>query len=197
MPLAKTTESNKYVESNSITLTSKMDTIESKLFTNKKIKYIYDVSRMGYSGPNVKKVNQDNLFIFNNFNDTPNSIFMAVCDGHGMYGHDVSNYLKENLPISLNNEFKNKSKLKEGKFNVNKSIEDVFQSNNSRLFNQATIDTNFSGSTCVSVIYYEDKLICANVGDSRAILGRFVNGSKFLYKFRMVKSQFEQRPQTQ
>lgn len=36
---------------------------------------------------------------------------------------------------------------------------------------------NFSGSTCVSIIYNTDKLICANVGDSRAVIGRYTNES--------------------
>lgn len=124
----------------------------------------------------MKKTNQDILFILNNFNEDPNNILMSVCDGHGMYGHNVSNYLKENLPNSLNNEYKKKST--DGKFNPNKLIEDVFLSTNSRLFNEATIDTNFSGSTCVCVLYFKDRLIAANVGDSRAVLGRYVNGSK-------------------
>jgi serine/threonine protein phosphatase PrpC len=34
----------------------------------------------------------------------------------------------------------------------------------------------FSGSTCVSLIYTPEKVICANVGDSRAVLGKYVNG---------------------
>jgi serine/threonine protein phosphatase PrpC len=106
-------------------------------------------------------------------------IYLNISDGHGMYGHDVSSYLKENLPNALNNEIKNKKKLSlDGNINLNKIIEDVFLYTNSKLFNEASIDTNFSGSTCISVIYTPEKLICANVGDSRAILGRCVNGSK-------------------
>ena len=38
------------------------------------------------------------------------------------------------------------------------------------------VDTNFSGSTCVSLIYTPTKLTAINVGDSRAVLGRLVNG---------------------
>jgi len=39
---------------------------------------------------------------------------------------------------------------------------------------------NYSGSTCVTVFYTPQKLMCANVGDSRAIVGRFVNGGNIL-----------------
>jgi serine/threonine protein phosphatase PrpC len=60
--------------------------------------------------------------------------------------------------------------------NVNSIIEDVFLELNSKLHNNEIIDTNFSGSTCVSLIYTPEKVITANVGDSRAVLGRFVNG---------------------
>ncbi len=148
---------------------------ESKV--KKKIKSIYDLSRMGFSGAGVKKYNQDNLFIFKNFNDDPDNIFMSVCDGHGMWGHEVSAYLREHLPVVLNNEFKNK-KISLSDSKVNKVIEETFVLLNSRLFNDATMDTNFSGSTCVSVIYSPEKIICANVGDSRAVLGRYINGSK-------------------
>jgi serine/threonine protein phosphatase PrpC len=94
-----------------------------------------------------------------------------------MFGHDVSSYLRENLPYTLNNELKNKKKyLNES--NVNKLIEEVFFYTNSRLFNEATIDTNFSGSTCVTVMLNQERVLCANVGDSRAVLGRYINGSK-------------------
>jgi serine/threonine protein phosphatase PrpC len=159
---------------------SRPSIIEAK--TRKKIKAIYDLSRMGFSGAGVKKVNQDNVFITKNFNGDSENIFMSVCDGHGMYGHEVSAYLRENLPASLNNEFKNK-RLTLSDPKINRVIEEVFISLNSKLFNEATIDTNFSGSTCVSVIYNPEKVICANVGDSRAILGRLINGSKNDFKF--------------
>ena len=38
---------------------------------------------------------------------------------------------------------------------------------------ETDIDITFSGSTCVSLIFTPTKLICANVGDSRCILGKF------------------------
>lgn len=107
---------------------------------------------------------------------------MSVCDGHGMYGHDVSGYLKENLPKAMNNEFKSrKINIKDGGSSMNKIIEDTFLYTNSKLCNEATIDTNFSGSTCVSLIYTPEKIVSANVGDSRAVLGRYVNGSNFIF----------------
>lgn len=40
------------------------------------------------------------------------------------------------------------------------------------LKSSANFDINFSGSTFVSVLKIEEKLWCANVGDSRAILAR-------------------------
>ena len=74
-----------------------------------------------------------------------------------------------------------KKRLK--KDEINKILDDVFVFTNNKLCNQTMIDTNFrymedniSGSTCVTLIYTPEKLICANVGDSRAVLGRCVNG---------------------
>lgn len=59
---------------------------------------------------------------------------------------------------------------------INSIVEDVFLETNYKLQTSDTIDTTFSGSTCVSLIYTPEKIISANVGDSRAVLGRCVNG---------------------
>lgn len=45
------------------------------------------------------------------------------------------------------------------------------------------LDVKSSGSTCCSLIYTPEKLICANLGDSRCILGRHVNN---LWKFQSL-----------
>lgn len=60
--------------------------------------------------------------------------------------------------------------------NINSIISDVFLEQNYKLHTNEIMDTTFSGSTCVSLIYTPEKVITANVGDSRAVLGRCVNG---------------------
>ena len=94
-----------------------------------------------------------------------------------MLGHEVSGYLRENLPVSLNNQLKVKSK-NVNIHNVNSIITETFVETNNKLLSGEVVDTTFSGSTCVSLIYTPEKIISANVGDSRAVLGRFVNGGK-------------------
>ena len=65
------------------------------------------MSKTGLAGDD-KKVNQDNYFIFKNFVQGFDNIYMGVCDGHGYYGHEVSGYIKENLPMDLNHLIKTK-----------------------------------------------------------------------------------------
>jgi serine/threonine protein phosphatase PrpC len=86
------------------------------------------------------------------------------------------------LPISLNNHLKAKNRnilL----HNINSIIEDTFLDINYKLQTSDSIDTTFSGSTCASLIFTPEKIITANVGDSRAVLGRCVNGGNILYLF--------------
>jgi len=144
-------------------------------FSKKQIRGMYEQSKIGFAGYGQKKVNQDIFFIHKNFVNDPNSIYMGVCDGHGVNGHEVSGYLKQNLPKVMSNELVSKSSSQ--KFDRNKVIEDVFLYINSKIFNEVNLDTHFSGSTGVTVMYSPDKLICANVGDSRAVLGRFISGN--------------------
>lgn len=53
-----------------------------------------------------------------------------------------------------------------------KALKTAFVTTNEKLCNVKTIDTNFSGSTCVTIIVKKRKIISANAGDSRAVLGR-------------------------
>lgn len=153
---------------------------DPKIFAQKFINKVYEISRIGYS-PGVKKTNQDNYFIFENFLGNQDSIYMAVCDGHGVNGHDVSKYLRENLPNQVNKEWLEKLKNKKGASLTidehHKVLENSFSKINNQIINDLPSDTTFSGSTCVSLIYNTDHLICANVGDSRCTVGRRLGDS--------------------
>ena len=135
---------------------------------------MHEFSKTGYAGEDEKKINQDNYFVFRNFVNNVNYIFMAVCDGHGAVGQEISNFLKENLPIDLNHALRNKGKniLVD---DISDIIKDIFIKVNDKLIANEMINSMLSGSTCVSVIYTPLKLITANVGDSRIILGKFNN----------------------
>ena len=138
----------------------------------KKIICMHEFSKTGYAGEDEKKINQDNYFVFHNFVNNLNYIFMAVCDGHGAVGQEISSFLKENLPIDLNHA------LRSGKKDIlNDDISDIitkiFIQENNKLISNEMINSVLSGSTCVSAIYTPIKLITANVGDSRIILGKY------------------------
>ena len=51
-------------------------------------------------------------------------------------------------------------------------ITQTFLIANEKLVDNEEINSLFSGSTCVSVIYTPQRLIVPNIGDSRAVLGR-------------------------
>jgi serine/threonine protein phosphatase PrpC len=51
-------------------------------------------------------------------------------------------------------------------------LSESFVKANTDLVNTAKFDTNISGSTAVMTLIREDKMICANLGDSRAVVGR-------------------------
>ena len=142
-------------------------------FKGKKIKCIHDISKTGISG-DEKKVNQDRDFIFHNFVTGFENIFMGVCDGHGIFGHEVSEFIKENLPMDLNRIIKSK-KLDLNKDDLSEVLINTFILENNSLIRNKQIDSESSGSTCVSVIYTPMKLIIANLGDSRCVLGKKKN----------------------
>ena len=143
---------------------------KKKIFKGKKIKCMHDLSKTGMAG-DEKKVNQDNYFIFKNFVQGFDFIFMGVCDGHGYYGQEVSGYIKENLPMDLNHMIK-AQKLNVLKDDLSPILKNAFILENKSLLRNKQMETELSGSTCVSVIFTPEKLILAHIGDSRCILGK-------------------------
>ena len=150
--------------------------------TEKKLLKIESICKKGYAGPGIKKTNQDNFFIYKNFINNPDTIFVGVCDGHGTFGHDISNYLVNNLPENLHS-----SLIKDNITSINSDedyskIKDIisltFVQTNINLVNTEQVDSSYSGSTCSSLIFSPKKIISANLGDSRCVLAKF-DGEKW------------------
>ena len=147
--------------------------------SNKIVKKIYKIEslcQVGYSGPGIVKYNQDNFFVYKNLNDENNVLFIGVCDGHGLFGHDVSKYLITHLPENLNKALKKTNKYIHHKETLYKTMKEVFINTNKDLCKNPLVDTQFSGSTCVTIILTKNKIISGNAGDSRAVMGRFIDG---------------------
>ena len=156
----------------------------SKIRQTKAVNRIESICKKGYSGPGVKKTNQDNFFIYNNFNNNSNYVYLGVCDGHGLFGQDISTYLVNNLPQNMNNNVINKG-IKNLSTEKISTLSDIFQETfiqtNMSLNEDERIDSSFSGSTCVSLLFTPTRIFCINVGDSRCIIGKY-NGHEWSSK---------------
>ena len=151
----------------------------------KKIKEILPYTHVGFDGEEPKENNQDNYFVYKNFMNKKNYIYMSVCDGHGVEGHFVSDFIKEILPYDMSENLQAFNILTENELEKEKIydiIKQTFIEANEKLVNNEEINSLFSGSTCVSVIYTPEKLIIPNIGDSRAVLGRLINKETNEYK---------------
>ena len=110
----------------------------------------------------------------------------GIMDGHGSNGHLVSNFVKEKVKEYFNDiktykikklaralselEITNSNIIYEKlKYNDYKIIRNFYKKVNEELYN-TKFDVHFSGTTCILVFKLGQKIICSNVGDSRAIL---------------------------
>jgi serine/threonine protein phosphatase PrpC len=85
----------------------------------------------------------------------------AVCDGHGKHGHKASVLVARHLQET---DMANKD--------VKWKMGAALQSAEKRLMEEEEME--LSGTTCVAVVIQPSAITCANVGDSRAVLGRRV-----------------------
>merc|ERR1712232_625757 len=96
----------------------------------------------------------------------------AVFDGHGKQGHDVSNFVKDNLP---------KLMLRDQRFrtaDMEACLKDSFKKVQNLIITadrMKKLSAQMSGTTCSVAIHDhgEHKLTCAHVADSTIVLGKF------------------------
>jgi serine/threonine protein phosphatase PrpC len=127
------------------------------------VKAYAGVSKKGYAPYNPRKRNQDALLMEED--EKTRTLLFGVFDGHGEAGDLVSHFFTDRLASRV---FRNSKFASKPLDVVCSEIATLERS----LLHDASIDTEFSGSTCVMGIIRDKKLLVANIGDSRLILGR-------------------------
>ena len=163
---------------------------------NSKIVYSHK-TKTGSTMGKSKKFNQDNYFIKIPFL-AKNQSLVGVLDGHGVNGHKVSSFAKRALPVFLQNYLpksnfysvndKKEPSSKE-KFVINEAFKKAFLETNLGLNQSQKINIDFSGTTAVVVLIIDKVCFCANLGDSRAVIGSLENN-----KWRAIPLSYDHKP---
>ena len=154
---------------------SKNSDSNNNIFSNILVKNIKAQSQAGRLEHHHKKINQDTYLIEQNIIGILNFNLFGVLDGHGTNGHYVSKFVAKFIKNKLSTHPKIKyltdpkkiyQKITENNYQI---IENIFLEADKQIRNEH-FDSYLSGTTCVIIIQIEEKIICANCGDSRAIL---------------------------
>ena len=142
-----------------------------------RVKKVGTYSQAGKGEDGFTKVNQDSFLVLQNEYNLKDFNIFSVMDGHGVNGHLVSrfttkyftSFFKNNKKMNSYNENEDVIyyRLKKNDSDI---IKRLFRHAEKDLGKNSDIDANFSGTTCVMVFQVGEKLLTANVGDSRAIL---------------------------
>ncbi|KAF6164475.1 hypothetical protein GIB67_025301 [Kingdonia uniflora] len=129
---------------------------------NYDLKYSY-LSQRGYYPDALDKANQDSFCIHTPFGTNPNDHFFGVFDGHGEFGTQCSQFVKQKLCENL---------LRNTRFQVDavEACHASFLATNSQLHSDTSIDDNMSGTTAITILVRGRKIYVANSGDSRAVI---------------------------
>ena len=149
---------------------------------NGRVKSVSSQSQAGKGEDGFTKVNQDSFLVLQNEYNLKDFNIFSVMDGHGVNGHLVSrfttkyftSFFKKNKKMNSSNSSEDQMfyRLKKNDYDV---LKRVFRHAERDLEKNGEIDANFSGTTCVMVFQVGERILCANVGDSRAIM---VKGDK-------------------
>ncbi|XP_010524777.1 PREDICTED: probable protein phosphatase 2C 35 [Tarenaya hassleriana] len=124
---------------------------------------LYSVlSQRGYYPDSPDKENQDTYCIKIQLQGNPNVHFFGVFDGHGVFGAQCSNFVKERLVDMLSED---PTLLDDPE----KAFKSAFLRTNEEL-HDSEIDDSMSGTTAITVLVVGDRLYVSNAGDSRAVL---------------------------
>ena len=142
-----------------------------------RVKKVASLSQAGKGEDGFTKVNQDSFLVLQNQYNFKDFNIFSVLDGHGANGHLVSRFVtkyftsffknNKKMNASISNEESICYRLKKNDYDI---LKRAFRHAEKDLGKNNDIDSNFSGTTCVMVFQIGEKIICANVGDSRAII---------------------------
>ena len=139
------------------------------------IKSHYVLSKAGKDEYGQMKINQDTYLFIQGINGVKDFNIFGVLDGHGPEGHFVSQLVSRYIQLEFQR-IKSLDKIKDVNIIYEKLssnnfsiIKDIFINADNFLRDQE-IESKNSGTTCVLVIHIGFHIICANAGDSRAIL---------------------------
>ena len=141
-----------------------------------RVKNVGSYSQAGKGEDGFTKVNQDSFLVLQNQYNFKDFNIFSVMDGHGVNGHLVSRFVTKYFTSFFKNNKKMNSNSNEDevyyrlKKNDGDIIKRAFRHAERDIEKNSDIDANFSGTTCVMVLQVGEKLLCANVGDSRAIM---------------------------
>ena len=144
-----------------------------------KIYYCQNLSTGNKNKEEFEGINQDSFLQILSINGNKKFHLFGIMDGHGINGHIISKYvsrfieeffISETTKKILNN-CKNNEEIyalmtNKNYFFINNLISECHKS----LINNTQYDCKFSGCACLLIFLIGNKLICANIGDGRAIL---------------------------
>eukprot|EP00736_Rhodelphis_marinus_P002152 Rmarinus@m.4524 len=125
----------------------------------------FAVSVTGYV-PDIDKENQDSFLICTAVGGDPSVHVVAVFDGHGVVGHNVSQRVTKFVERRLGERL---SDLKDEPAYV---LKEVLLEAHDDLSKAEDFEPSMSGTTAVVVLVLGKTLYAANIGDSRAVLSR-------------------------
>ena len=124
-------------------------------------------SRVGNIKGKPKLNNQDSIIIQANLMKVRGQYLFGICDGHGQYGHLISQYIKENffnlLQMNLPAQ-QNLDSARNALIQATLKVEDGLKS--------TKIDRTFSGSTMINVLIMGSSVLTASLGDCKAVVGK-------------------------
>ncbi|XP_077209972.1 protein phosphatase 2C and cyclic nucleotide-binding/kinase domain-containing protein isoform X2 [Tasmannia lanceolata] len=125
------------------------------------LSYSY-LSQRGYYPDALDKANQDSFCIHTPFGMSPNDHFFGVFDGHGEFGAQCSQFVKQKLCENL---------LRNSRFHADavEACHAAFLTTNSQLHSDSLDDT-MSGTTAITILVQGRTIYIANTGDSRAVI---------------------------
>lgn len=118
-------------------------------------------SKKGYAPYNPRKKNQDALVMAEDANTR--SLFLCVMDGHGEDGDKVSQNIKSKF---VNYLFAHDAFATD----IKAALTDVIARCETEVIREATIETDFSGTTFTAAVIRDNVCVLANIGDSRTSL---------------------------